>query len=114
MCLLCREGNLLPEPPLERVRDYIHAITDTIPGCTVFLIGSYARGDYREGSDLDLIVAGPFTERFTDRIGRILDLIPPRFGMDVDVLAYTPEEIAAMRRRGNVFIEHADAEGIRL
>jgi hypothetical protein len=34
--------------------------------------------------------------------------------MDVDVLAYTPEEIAAMRRRGNVFIEHADAEGIRL
>ena len=114
MCLLCRESHFIPEPPLERIREFVHNISNAFPGCSITLIGSYSRGDYHDGSDVDLVVVGSFIERFVSRIGRILDLMPPGLHIDVDVLAYTPEEFEMMEKQGNPFIENVDQEGIRL
>ena len=38
---------------LKRIKDSVSA---TAPGATLILYGSYARGDNREGSDIDLLV----------------------------------------------------------
>jgi len=51
---------------------------------TVFLVGSYARGDFGEDSDVDLLVIAHFTE---PPHRRLLHLTLP-----VEVIALTPEE----------------------
>jgi len=38
---------------LKRIKDSVKA---TAPGATLILYGSYARGDYREDSDIDILV----------------------------------------------------------
>jgi len=38
---------------LQQIKNSVHA---TDPGATLILYGSYARGDYREDSDIDILV----------------------------------------------------------
>ena len=38
---------------LQRIKD---SVKSTVPDATLILYGSYARGDYREDSDIDLLV----------------------------------------------------------
>jgi predicted nucleotidyltransferase len=50
------------------------AAAEALPG-TVFLVGSFARGDFSEDSDVDLLVAAEFSEPLHRRL---LDAdIPP-------------------------------------
>jgi len=70
----------------------------------IYLHGSYARGDYHEGSDVDLVVVGPFRERFIDRIGRILELNDTE--LEIEPMAYTEEEFSRMEKRNNPFIDN--------
>jgi len=51
---------------------------------TVFLIGSYARGDFSEDSDVDVLVVSHFSE---PPHRRLLNITLP-----VEVIALTPEE----------------------
>ncbi len=69
-----------------------------------------ARGDFHEGSDVDLIVVGDFPERHHKRAAAILDLTD----LPIEPLCYTGEEFAGMVRSGNPFISRALAEGIRV
>lgn len=78
----------------------------------ILLFGSYARGDYHEKSDVDLLVVGDFKERFFDRIGRILDCNDTSLGLDA--LAYTPQEFEKMRKQRNPLVTKALKEGIAL
>jgi len=72
--------------------------------------GSFSRGDFHEGSDIDLIVVGDFPERFHKRAAAILDLTD----LPVEPICYTEEEFAELVRSGNLFIRQALAEGIRV
>lgn len=71
------------------------------PSC-VILFGSLARGECREGSDIDLCLIKetdrPFLERLRDA----------RIAADaheaVDILVYTPGEWREMVRQGNYFV----------
>lgn len=72
--------------------------------------GSYARGDYGFGSDVDLIVfvresARPFIER-------PLDWWPRDLPVHSDLLVYTPEEWDAMRARGEHFVTVIEREAV--
>jgi len=61
------------------------AAAEALPG-TVFLVGSFARGDFSEDSDVDLLVVAEFSE---PPHRRLLDAdIPP----GVEVIALTPRE----------------------
>ncbi len=75
----------------------------------IILFGSMARGDADEYSDIDLIVIKDTKQRFVRRLVEITEFIPLDVG--VDVLVYTPKELAAMLAEGNPFIEHALEEG---
>ena len=68
----------------------------------VYLFGSFARGDIHEGSDIDLIIVGDFSERFHERIYRVLLL--DDHNLPLAPLCYRPEEIEQMQGEGNPFI----------
>lgn len=73
----------------------------------VYLFGSFARGEVHEGSDIDLVIVGDFSERLFERIGRILALTD----LPIEPLVYTREEFEAMKREGNPFIGEVLATG---
>jgi len=67
---------------------------------SIYLHGSYARGDFNEGSDIDLVIVGDFKERFKDRIGAVLGMTD----LPIEPLCYTEEEFEKMLRDKNPFI----------
>jgi predicted nucleotidyltransferase len=74
--------------------------------------GSYARGDWGVGSDLDLIAVvtssnAPFERRSVEYD---LTALP----VPAEILVYTEEEWEALRQRGGRFVETIDAESIWL
>lgn len=75
----------------------------------VILFGSWARGDFNEESDIDIVVIKNTHERFLDRIGQVMSLIDTRMGMEI--LVYTPREFREMQNRGNSFALSIRDEG---
>lgn len=63
----------------------------------VYLYGSWARGNLHEGSDIDIVLIGPFTGKLPYRILRILETTD----LPVQPLCYSPEEWQAMLEAGN-------------
>lgn len=106
--LQCRETSA--RRVMEQVRALAREIRSRRRVSAVILYGSFARGDFHEGSDVDLIVVGDFPERHHKRAAAILDLTD----LPVEPLCYTDEEFAGLVRDGNPFILRALGEGIRL
>ncbi len=76
----------------------------------IVLIGSRARGDHRPDSDIDLFVEMESTLRPHERavnIGSAFSLHP----WAMDVLVYTPEEIARLRGRIGGLLTAVEREG---
>lgn len=76
----------------------------------VYLIGSYARGEADDVSDVDLVVIKDTSLHFFDRIREVLRIL--NMNRHIDVLVYTPEEIRLMKSRGNAFWEQVEEEGV--
>jgi len=106
--LQCREALALRV--IEQVRDLAREIRARRHVSTIILYGSFSRGDFHEGSDVDLIVVGDFRERFHKRAAAILDLTE----LPVEPICYTEEEFAELVRSANPFIQQALAEGVRV
>jgi predicted nucleotidyltransferase len=79
----------------EQVREFAHLLKTKHKVKNVYLYGSFARGDFHEGSDIDLIIVGEFKGRMHQRIGRILDLTH----LPVEPLVYTEAEFEQMKER---------------
>ncbi len=78
----------------------------------IVLFGSYARGDYKADSTIDIFVIADTEKRFVDRIRHAIEVtggFPP-----IEPLIYTPEEFDLLKRQGEGFIESALEEGIVL
>lgn len=74
------------------------------------LFGSLARGEASRHSDLDLILILDTEKRFLDRYDDLLPEIAQTLSeRDVDLLIYTPEELARLSHRP--FIRAALREG---
>jgi len=82
-----------------RIRD---AIVD-LPGIEeAFLYGSYARGDDRATSDLDLFVIGPVDQ---ERVSERLTEAERDLGRDVNVASYQRGELERLLGESDPFIE---------
>jgi len=78
----------------------------------VILLGSFARNESDDLSDIDLVVIKDTREDFFARIRRVLNLLDLK--KHIDVLVYTPTEFQTMREQGNALIETIQEEGIVL
>ncbi|WP_337860610.1 nucleotidyltransferase domain-containing protein [Ferroplasma sp.] len=76
--------------------------------CSVFLIGSYARGDFNLWSDIDIIIIGCFTGNPVQRL-KILD-----FPAGYEVIPLTLNEVIKMKNKNNKLIADAFNEGVLL
>ena len=92
-----------PPKILEVVNRLIRGLEEAgIKVSEAYLFGSYARGDWLEESDVDLIVVSPDFEgvRWLDRLDLVAKLWL-RLGLEkwVEVFPYTPAEFEEARRR---------------
>ena len=88
--------SLVAQP--ECLPEAIRRIARQFDPLRIILFGSWARGDARPDSDIDLLVILPYVEnkrRMAIRIGNALSDLP----VSKDIVVTTPEEIAA---RGDV------------
>lgn len=76
----------------------------------IILFGSYARGDYHEGSDVDLvIIKDNVPDNFLRRLDEVIELFDGN--IPVEVLVYKNDEVKKMLKRGNGFIRTVLEEG---
>lgn len=74
---------------------------------TVYLFGSWARGDARPESDIDLIVVSsaftgmPLWKRWEVLGDALSEVLQP-----IEVLAYSPEEFVSKKNRPATFLGH--------
>jgi len=107
---LCWPDNFISRKTDKIVKRFINLIIKKFNLKKVIIFGSFARGDYHKGSDLDLIIVGEFKERFIDRIGKIIELNDS--DLEIDAMVYTEEEFQKMIKERRPFIEQALEEGI--
>ncbi|MFX0033988.1 MAG: nucleotidyltransferase domain-containing protein [Candidatus Hodarchaeota archaeon] len=82
------------------LKAFVKDLKEKFPIKTIYLYGSFARGDIHEGSDIDLLIIGDFKERFIERIGIILNLT----SLPIEPLVYTEREFQDMIKNKNPFI----------
>ena len=107
---LCWPDNFINRKSNKIVKRFINLIIKKFDLKKIIIFGSFARGDYHKGSDLDLIIVAEFKERFIDRIGKIIELNDS--DLEIDVMVYTEEEFQKMTKERRPFIEQALEEGI--
>ena len=110
MSELCWPDNFINRKSNKIVKRFINLIIKKFNLKKIIIFGSFARGDYHKGSDLDLIIVGEFKERFIDRIGKIIELNDS--DLEIDAIVYTEEEFQKMIKERRSFIEQALEEGI--
>jgi predicted nucleotidyltransferase len=81
----------------ELVREITNRIVERFHPKRIIAFGSYARGEHRSHSDLDLIVEMESHKSFWERTGDVGALFLPR-DWALDLLVYTPEELAQERK----------------
>jgi predicted nucleotidyltransferase len=98
----------------EVLADMVAAIVQEISPDHVYLFGSYARGDARKDSDVDLLIVvrepfGPGHSRFQE-INRIYRELSS-FRVPMDILVYSSEEFAKWRHSINHIVGRCYREG---
>lgn len=76
----------------------------------MILFGSFARGDYNEASDVDVLMIKKSNKRFIDRSEDVLALSDGK--IQLEPIVYTPEEFKKIKDRN--FIKTILKEGIRI
>jgi hypothetical protein len=92
---LCRINLEDREEIYEQLRELARVLKAKHNVKKVYLYGSFARGDFHEASDIDLIIVGEFEGKMPQRIGQILDLT----SLPIEPLVYTEAEFEQMKER---------------
>jgi len=79
----------------EQLKEFAHLLKTKHKVKKVYLYGSFARGDFNEGSDIDLIIVGEFEDKMPQRINKIFNLT----SLPIEPLVYTQAEFEQMKER---------------
>ncbi len=97
-----------PKPNI--VREIVRRIVDTAQPEKVILFGSRARGDARPNSDYDLLVIKASDEpRYRRSVALYIALAD--LPVEVELMVYTPEEVAEWSNVPQAFVTTAVREG---
>ena len=110
MSEICWSDNFIDRETNKIVKRFVNLIIKKFNLKKIIIFGSFARGDYHKGSDLDLVIVGEFKERFIDRIGKIIELNDS--DLVIEAMVYTEEEFQKMIQERRPFIEQVLEEGI--
>ena len=110
MSEICWPDNFINRKTNNLVKRFLNLIIKKFNLKKIIIFGSFARGDYHKGSDLDLVIVGEFKERFIDRIGKIIELNDS--DLEIEAMVYTEEEFQKMIQERRPFIEQVLEEGI--
>ncbi|MHA1268423.1 MAG: nucleotidyltransferase domain-containing protein [Candidatus Helarchaeota archaeon] len=110
---LIKLKNTLNKMKMEKaLSNFISKIVKEMTIKCIILFGSRARGDFKQYSDVDLIIIGNFSERFLDRSLKLTEKNNSPYNFEI--FCYTEQEFKSMFKRGNVIILDAIYEGIPL
>ncbi len=76
----------------------------------IVLFGSRARGSERAGSDVDLMIEMDSDLRPLERMRRVYEVCRGRT-LPMDVVVYTPDEVAEQRQYRNSLVSEIEREG---
>lgn len=94
----------------EKIQQLVESLLPYKPE-RLYLFGSWARGEEDELSDLDVVVIKETDSQFLDRLREASRFLPINLG-GVDILVYTPDEFATMKREGNAFADMITEEAV--
>ncbi len=104
----------IPQVSFENLRTIADQIVRVADPIKVILLGSRARGTERADSDIDLLVVAerPTNKLWNRRkaIGNMYRSITS-FGVPVDILLFTPDEISRWQNAKNHIVHKALTEG---
>lgn len=95
------------QPSLEQIS---RKIVEAFNPRRIVVFGSQARGDARPDSDLDLLIEMESDLPPAERIRAVDRLFHPR-QWSMDVVVFTPEEVAQQRSSQNSLVQTAQREG---
>jgi len=72
-----------------------------------FIYGSFARGEGREGSDVDLLIVGRVNE---EKLIPLLSEQEGRLGREINYVLFTPEELRERIKKKDPFVSNVMAE----
>jgi predicted nucleotidyltransferase len=107
---ICWSDNFIDRETNKIVKRFINLIIEKFNLKKIIIFGSFARGDYHKGSDLDLVIVGEFKDRFIDRIGKVIAL--NNSDLEIEAIVYTEKEFQKMIQERRPFIEQVLEEGI--
>lgn len=96
------------EEIFEKLRELASVLKSRYGAKKVYLYGSFARREFHEGSDIDLIVVGDFGGKMWHRIQKVLDLTD----LPVEPLVYTEAEFEEIKDRP--FFKNVLADAVEL
>ncbi|MEM1646696.1 MAG: nucleotidyltransferase domain-containing protein [Ignisphaera sp.] len=94
---------------VKRAIEFVNDVKKEINVKDVYVVGSRARGDYLDVSDIDLVIISPDFKglRYIDRLEKLAKYLRAR----VEFFAFTPEE---WEKPSSLFIEVMKKEAKRL
>jgi len=96
--------------PDEVIRDLVARIAERFRPRRIILFGSYAYGQPRPESDVDLLVVMDTTLRETQQALQIRQHVNPLFG--VDLLVYSPAKLEQRIKLGDSFLQEVTEKGL--
>jgi predicted nucleotidyltransferase len=95
--------------PQAAIEDVVRQIVRIFHPQKIILFGSYARGDFRPESDVDLLVVMETKLKPVRQEIEICHNIEYHFGLDL--LVYTPQTLSERLALGDSFLKEALSEG---
>ena len=94
----------------ETISQAVHVLVEAARPTKVILFGSYARGDARDDSDVDLLVVEPALVSKRDEMVRLRRLLRP-FRIPVDLIVVSEEEFNDWAHLAGTVLYWANREG---
>ena len=96
---------------IQKAKDYVKELSAKLEIVEAYVIGSVARGDFNDGSDIDVvIIARNLPKNPLERMKLLYENIPAL----VEPKAYTEQEFSKLLQKGNPIVIECNKIGIKI